>query len=171
MYAIRSYYVCLGVAGTFDPQVLPMGGIVVASEERFADFGLAGKDGIDPRGIRLPQGTVRGTEVFDSLPLDPDAAAATLNLTLAPSWPKLPCLTVSAASGCSSVASARAASGCAMEAMEGFSLAYAAAHQELPFLEIRTISNLVGSRLPGDWNLPGALAALGEAAKTLFGQA
>jgi len=168
---IPSGILCLGVAGTFDPQSLPMGAAATASEERFADFGLAGEDGVDPRGIRLPQGKVRGGEIFDRLPLDPDAAAAALGLTLSPSWPRLPCLTVSAASGCSSVASARAASGCAMEAMEGFSLAYAAAHQGLPFVEIRTVSNLVGSRLPGDWDLPGALAALGEAAKTLFGQA
>ncbi len=162
---------CLGVAGTFDTHLLPLGSAAAVCEERFADFGLAGEDGVDPRGIRFAQGVAGGREIFDSLPLDPGAAAAALGLTLPAAWPSLPCLTVSAASGSACAARARATHGCALEAMEGFALAFAAADAGIPFLEVRTASNRVGARPPEDWNLPAALDALGRAAGALFGQA
>lgn len=161
---------CLGVAGAFAPETLPIGTVAAVTEERFADYGLATENGIDPRGIRLPQGVTRDGEIFDCLPLAPEAAAFALGLSLPGSWPRRTCLTVCAASGDAVVAAERAATGSDMEAMEGFALAYAAAHQDLPFLEVRAISNRVGARPPEDWDLPGALKALGTAAQALFGQ-
>ena len=55
-----------------------------------------------------------------------------------------------------------------IENMEGFALGFAAMGAGLPFLEIRTISNMVGSRQSGDWDLKGALGGLESAARTLF---
>jgi futalosine hydrolase len=52
--------------------------------------------------------------------------------------------------------------------MEGFSLALACLQAGIPFLELRTISNLVGSRKPEHWKLDDALQALGEKARELF---
>ncbi len=52
--------------------------------------------------------------------------------------------------------------------MEGFAAAYAAMQAGLPFLEVRTVSNMVGSRDSEDWDIKGALKALGTAANGLF---
>ena len=40
-----------------------------------------------------------------------------------------------------------------MEGMEGSAAAYLAIHYDIPFLEIRSASNMVGKRDPGAWNL------------------
>lgn len=159
---------CLGVAGSFDTLALPLCATATVGEEIFADYGLAREHGVDPRGIRFPQGGARGLDVFDRLPLDPDGAARALGLALPGDWPRASCLTVVAASGDAAVARSRAAHGCGLEAMEGFALAYAAAVAGLPLLMVRTVSNRVGARPPAHWELPGALAALGAAARTLF---
>ena len=47
-------------------------------------------------------------------------------------------------------------------------LALACAVAEVPFLELRAISNRVGARPPEDWDLPAALTALSQAMTTLF---
>ena len=52
--------------------------------------------------------------------------------------------------------------------MEGFGLAYPVMRQGLPFLEVRTISNVVGSREAEDWNLKGAFKQLKVATDVLF---
>ncbi|SDI91821.1 futalosine hydrolase [Natribacillus halophilus] len=57
------------------------------------------------------------------------------------------------------------------EAMEGFGVATAAAEQNLPVLEIRSISNLTGPRDKENWNIKEALASLepaGAAIKEVF---
>lgn len=46
------------------------------------------------------------------------------------------------------------------EAMEGFGVACAAATANVPFVELRTISNPIGPRDRTAWHIPGALAAL-----------
>ena len=51
-----------------------------------------------------------------------------------------------------------------MESMEGSGAAHLALHYNIPFLEIRSASNMVGKRDPGAWNLAlaferGAMAA------------
>ncbi|EPR44731.1 futalosine nucleosidase [Desulfovibrio sp. X2] len=159
---------CLGVAGAYDPSSLPIKSLAAVSEARFADFGLATETGIDPRGIGFSQGSLDGRAVYDSLPLDPVGAARAMDLRLDPSWPRLPCLTVCAASGTPGTAAARAHLCCAMEDMEGFAAAYAAAAASLPCLGLRAVSNRVGARPPEGWDLDGALAALGEAFAALM---
>lgn len=54
------------------------------------------------------------------------------------------------------------------ENMEGFSLALACLQAGIPFLELRTVSNLVGSRKAEHWKLDDALQALGRFARELF---
>lgn len=159
---------CLGVAGTFDPRVASIGDAAVLNQAVFADYGLFGENGVDPRGIGLPQGFLGGQPVFDRLGLDPDAASERLALSVPDDWPRLCGLTVSAASGTSARATAMARHGAILESMEGFALAYAAAQAGVPFLEVRTVSNLVGSRAAHDWDLDGALDALAAACDRLF---
>jgi futalosine hydrolase len=51
------------------------------------------------------------------------------------------------------------------ETMEGFGVAAAAAQAGAAFIEIRTVSNLVGPRDRGAWRIPEALAALTDAVR------
>ncbi|GGK20109.1 hypothetical protein GCM10010124_10880 [Pilimelia terevasa] len=53
------------------------------------------------------------------------------------------------------------------EAMEGFGAAVAAAAADLPFVELRTVSNDIGPLDRAAWRLPAAFAALGAAAPAL----
>lgn len=48
----------------------------------------------------------------------------------------------------------------AAEAMEGFSVATAAASFQVPFIEVRAISNPIGPRDRSVWDIPAALSAL-----------
>jgi futalosine hydrolase len=158
-----------GVAGSSDLAAAPLGGLVAATAEAFPEYGLRREAGTDPRGIVFPQLAIAGEPVFDRLPLTPKAAATAMGLTLPPDTLFGPGVTVAGVSGDAARASALAGRyGAACESMEGFSLALAAAAAGLPFLELRTVSNRVGARPPEDWDLAGALAALGRAVATLF---
>jgi futalosine hydrolase len=53
------------------------------------------------------------------------------------------------------------------EAMEGFGVACAAAAAGVPFVELRTVSNVIGPRDRSAWRLADAFAALTAAAKSL----
>jgi futalosine hydrolase len=53
------------------------------------------------------------------------------------------------------------------EAMEGFGVACAAATADVPFAELRTVSNLIGPRDRSAWRLADAFAALTAAAESL----
>lgn len=53
------------------------------------------------------------------------------------------------------------------EAMEGYGVACAAAGAGVPFVEVRTVSNLIGPRDRAAWRIPEALAALTAAAAAL----
>ncbi|WP_117214400.1 futalosine hydrolase [Allorhizocola rhizosphaerae] len=53
------------------------------------------------------------------------------------------------------------------EGMEGYGVAVAATQADIPFAELRTISNLVGPRDRSAWQIGGALDALTKAAQLL----
>jgi futalosine hydrolase len=55
------------------------------------------------------------------------------------------------------------------EAMEGYAVGTAAAAFGVPVAEIRAVSNPVGRRDRGSWNIPVALASLRTAAGALVG--
>ncbi|WP_083634779.1 futalosine hydrolase [Desulfovibrio sp. DV] len=163
----------LGIAGSFDLKTLPLGGIVTATAEIFPEYGLRQPDGAasaDARGIAFPQTTIAGHDIYDCLPLVPPAEAAlAMGLTLPAEAVAGPCLTVAGVTASADRAASLARTHAALaESMEGFAVALCAAAAGLPALEVRVISNRVGSRPPADWDLPGAFAALGRTAARLF---
>lgn len=168
--ASLSGVVNLGVAGGFDLAATPLGALVTATAETFPEYGLRAKAGVDTHGLGFPQLTLAGVPVYDTLPLAaPDAAAATMGLRLPKEAVAGPCVTVAGVSGEPDRAAILARKYKAVaESMEGFAMAMAAAAAGIPFLELRAISNRVGARSPEDWDLPGALAALGQATSRLF---
>ncbi|WP_147820014.1 futalosine hydrolase [Salidesulfovibrio onnuriiensis] len=154
-----------GVAGTFAPDAAPMGSAWLADVEVWPEYGLQREDGsIDPRGIGFPLGQSGGEPVFDRVGLDPRAAAAAMDLSGAQGIPEAAFLSVSAVTGTGKRAQKlRKVFDVRLENMEGFAFALGCAQAGAPFLELRTVSNVVGSRSKEDWNLEGALTALGDA--------
>lgn len=162
----------LGVAGSFDLTAFPLASCALIQREIWPDYGLLEDAGVRARGMGLALGQIhvqgQQMDVFDQLELEPAAAARTLGLQPTV-LPQATCLTVSAASGTPTVAQRRGVHGAQLEAMEGFAWAWGAASQGLPCLEVRAVSNRVGSRPPQNWDLPGALSALGRSCAQLLG--
>ncbi|WP_461209692.1 futalosine hydrolase [Desulfocurvus sp. DL9XJH121] len=158
----------LGVAGAFSGR-LALGTTAVVREEIWPEYGLRTQEGVDARGLGFPLAETPGGPVYKRIGLDPGGAARELGLALPGDWPLAASLTVSGVSADAAVARSMARTyDPDMENMEGFALALGCLRAGLPFLEVRTVSNIVGPREAGGWDLPGALAALGRAARALL---
>ncbi|BBD09684.1 futalosine hydrolase [Desulfovibrio ferrophilus] len=159
----------LGVAGSFDLALHPLGSMLIANTETWPEYGLRTEQGIDPKGIGFPLASTPQGPIHDCIPLTPTNAAQAMGLHLPSDWPLGASLTVSAATGTENHArNLQQRYQPAMENMEGFALALGCLHADLPFLEARSISNVVGSRDKDHWDLAGALATLATAISELF---
>ena len=163
----------LGVAGSFNLDHAPLGSVVCADAEIWPEYGLHTDDGIDPEGIKFPvweYNTVEGWQaVWDTIELKPKKAFGTLALNAPKDLLFGSSLTVAGVTGTEErAAMLRDRYDPLMENMEGFSMALASLQSGIPFLEMRTISNLVGSRKPEHWKLDDALKILGCKARELF---
>lgn len=151
--------VCAGIAGAFRGQA-ELRQVVLASRIVHADLGADSPAGF----LALHELGFGETEHV----VDADLVAATA--------PRLdgvmvgPVLTVSTATGTDGRAALLAARYAAVaEAMEGAGVYAAARAADVPMLEVRAVSNVVGRRDLRGWDIPGALAALGGAVVSLFG--
>ena len=108
-------------------------------------------------------------QVWNKVKLIPVNDAETMNLTLPEGCARASSVSVNSVTGSAMRAGwLKMACNADIENMEGFALAFATMQKGLPFLEVRTISNLVGSREAEDWDLKGALNALEDVARQLF---
>ncbi len=154
--------VSAGIGGGFANQA-DIGTIVVASEVIAADLGVQTLDGfssIDELGF----GTNR-------LQVEPDLSSRLVEALRAGGLTVGfgPILTLSTATGTAATTAelAKRIPGASAEAMEGFGVAAAAYSRNVPFLEIRGISNRVGPRDRESWRIGEALAALEAACSHL----
>lgn len=130
---------------------------------------------VNPRGIAFPLWESADEEdappartVWDRVDLAPHADIARMGLNR-PAAACAPSITVAGVSATPQrAADLRRTYGALTENMEGFALALGCLQAGIPFVELRTVSNVVGSRAPEDWKLDEALAALGAAARSLF---
>lgn len=162
--------VCLGVAGGFDLTEAPLGSAWLVEEEIWPEYGLlaTGWASADIGALGFPLGRVGGHRIWDRVAWDAEGNLARMGLAN-PGLARVRSLTVSGVTAdAERAASLRHRHHTALENMEGFALAYGCALSGIPFAEARTVSNAVGSRPPRDWDLPGALAALGHTAKGLL---
>jgi len=158
----------LGVAGTLDADKLGIGQAVLGSSSVFADEGVSTPAGFTPMsGLGFPicagvddPVTSRG----ESLPitatvLDSITTCAHANGIIA---------TVSTGSGTDArTADVRQRTGAIAEAMEGAAIALTCARLDVPFLELRAISNTTGNRDAQTWNLHAALETLETIARAI----
>ena len=166
----------LGLAGSYDIEAAPLGGLVLATEEVYPEYGVRPhpphpEDGQEtlPLPLGFPQAEIAGQKVFDRLPLAPERALGNMGLNWHSGWQQGASVTVAGVSGTPERARRLAAlCGGTTENMEGFPLALGAAMAGIPFVELRAVSNAAGLRPPRGWDMPAALAALGRGTRDLL---
>ena len=145
-----------GIAGAFDPE-MPLGKVVHVSSERFADLGVEEADG-------------RFTDLFALQLLDPDAPPFSNGILKNPHTapvsflPAASGMTVNRVHGYApSIEAARMQyPDVQVESMEGAAFFYACLLADIPFFEIRSISNRVEPRNRAGWDLPLAIGNLNQ---------
>ena len=155
-----------GIAGTYDPDRAPVGGVVLGTEARCLGIGAgSGERFVAAEQMGWPQGVPRRglPAVYDHLALH------TPRTTGAP----FVCgglLSVTAASGTPAEARARAARhpGMLAEEMEAFAVGLAARLCGVPLTVVRGISNVAGEREFSTWRVREALAGVRETLLTLL---
>jgi futalosine hydrolase len=158
----------LGIAGSFDLNRFPLGRQVIIKEEIWPEFGLRTEQGLEVKGLGYAHGKVAGRLIWDRIQLDPDDGAEKMGLTLPEGLARGSSLSVSGATGWIAEAERLCRTYSAdVENMEGFALAWGCLQEGLPFVEVRSVSNKVGSRSNEDWDFAGAFAALGQAFRRL----
>ncbi|MDF1801061.1 MAG: futalosine hydrolase [Planctomycetota bacterium] len=155
--------VLVGIAGSFDPEVLELGSATGFEDVSIDGLGAGrGAGYLDPAALGLPQWQADDAEpVFERLPLEP----------VPPGMPAAPMLlTVATASGDAGHAAERAARhpGAAAEDMEGFAVALACYLTGTPLTILRGISNRVGERDKSTWRIADALSAVDRLAVSLL---
>jgi futalosine hydrolase len=158
--------VCTGIAGGFAPAA-PVGSVVVADAIVAADLG-AESPAPAASSTESPASPVGFIPIADlgfgtSQHLPPAGLSRAAADVLGAGYGTI--LTLSTATGTAGRAAELAARHpfVLAEAMEGFGVAEAAAAHQLPVLEIRAISNLVGPRDYASWRIGDALSALTSA--------
>lgn len=157
-----------GVAGAYaSATALDPGNIAVASAEIYGDEGVIAPEGwLSTEAIGIPLLSAGGADHFNAIPLDPDrVAAASGALTDAGLDHTVgPFVTVSACSGTAERGSVLARRFDAVaETMEGAAYAHVAALYQVPFVEVRGISNRVEDRDLSRWKLAEAAEAAARA--------
>lgn len=169
----------LGVCGSFSLEKLPLRTPCLTRWSVWPEFGRRGAGNWnkgDPerepnaRALGLPLAVTKGGQIWDRVNHRPLDAAQAMDLNVPEPWPWVTSLSVSAVGGVDRAQRSAQRFNGQTENMEGFAWAYGCALAGLPFLELRTVSNLAGAP-PEDrnsWDLVGALEALGAAVKKLF---
>jgi futalosine hydrolase len=154
-----------GIAGAYAPSGLNIGMVACATEEIYGDVGVLTPDGWHPAdliGIPLVSGD---PPRFNRFPLDPVCVRNAAQLCGAETGPFL---TLSQCTGVQSLADELYERfGAVCENMEGAAAAHVCALYDVPFLEIRGISNMVENRDRSRWNIPQAVSAVQKAVLTL----
>ncbi|MGX9364654.1 futalosine hydrolase [Desulfoplanes sp. PS50] len=159
----------LGIGGSFDLQEVDLGGWAVASQEIWPEIGIKSKECVHVQALGFPQGQAGNDAIWDRVTIDSDHNATAMGISIPKSMVRVPFITVA---GVTSTEERRlflqTIYQCGIENMEGFSLALACATHELPFLEIRTVSNQVGPRDKATWRIDKAFDRLGKVIPALF---
>ena len=152
-----------GVAGAYVPADVPVGSVLLADTEIYADLGVLTPQGwrpIEEIGIPLLEASLSHPARFNYFPLDArlveraEAAAG----GLVERTGKF--LTVSQVTGVRAIGDVLFKRfGALCESMEGAAAAHVCAMHGVPFLEVRGISNLVEDRDRGKWRLAEAAGA------------
>ncbi len=154
----------IGIAGSFDIVKLPIGSITIAKKEIWPEYGLKKKGYIDHKGLNLGLIKLKDKKViYNEIDIPVEQNLNKIGLSFRDNFYRTTNLTVAGVTGTMDEAQKLKKRYMAdVENMEGFSLAYTCLIHDIPFIEIRTISNLVGSRDLVHWDIKKALSKLKE---------
>jgi len=147
-----------GIAGAFI-EPLPMGKVFQVEKDTFGDFGARDKEKfldifslelLDPNAFPFENGWIHNPYKYPNLPI---ATGITVN-------------TVSGDS--SGIKMLKEKYQPDLESMEGAAIAFIAREKNIPYLQIRAVSNLVEPRNREAWNIPVALNQLNQSLISLF---
>ena len=161
-----------GVAGAYVPCGIEVGSVLMATEEMYGDVGVITPGGwlpADAIGIPLVEGSSSRPPLFNQFPCDPAlvARAAALAGPLVARTGRF--LTLAQCTGVRALGDAlhhRFNALC--ESMEGAAAAQICAIHDIPFLEVRGVSNLVEDRDRDAWRIREAADAAGVVVRRLL---
>ncbi len=170
----------VGVAGAFAGSGAVVGDLVVASSEAYADLGVAAPEGWLPASV-FPGPIVAAASASGGVvELHPGIVAAAAHVLSsspcdgpAPHVIVGPFLTSSRVTGTRELADRleRRWAGAVAESMEGAAAAHVCALYEVPFVEVRGVSNLIVDRDRDSWELEAAADVAGRAGLLLCARA
>ena len=158
--ALPDAVVNFGVAGCFPGFGLDVGDVCLVVEETLADEGLVTDAGFED---------LRVLGLADAVQWSADAALVSDVAEAVPGIAQVRGTTVSTISGTDALARAYASRGTpAVESMEGAAVARVCQAFGVPWVQLRSISNRVGARERGGWDLRLAKARLHDAVRTVL---
>lgn len=152
-----------GIAGAYVPANVPVGSVLLADTEIYGDAGVLTPDGWRPLeeiGIPLVEATSTRTARFNYFPLDGTLVARAVSAAggLVSRTGKF--LTLAQVTGVRAAGDALYERfGALCESMEGAAAAQVCALHDVPFLEVRGVSNLVENRDRSTWRIADAADA------------
>lgn len=167
-HAVRGV-VSFGIAGAYAGSGVSIAEVVVASEVAYGDEGVETPTGwMTPEAMEIPLAVRGGTRFFDCFVPDAErvenARSALRAAGIAARAGGI--ATVSTCSGTTALGARLAKrTGALCEAMEGAAVAHICTLYDVPFLEVRAISNDVEDRDMGRWRIAEAAAAVQAAVR------
>lgn len=141
----------VGLAGSYD-YTFPLGSLVEVTADKYGDLGVEEKDGTF---LSIPQIGLTISSQFKNEQL-------TWNAFFSDELQSVSSMTVNLVAGTKETISKRAKQNVTLETMEGVSAALAAKEFEIPFTQVRAISNYVEPRNKANWNISLALEQINQ---------
>jgi futalosine hydrolase len=157
-----SMVLSVGIGGAYPNSGLQPGVAAVSSQIVYAGLGaMDGETFLDLEQLGFSLLERNGAKTFNALPVSGLARAFAEAAEIA----RGPFLTLETVTGSSETASRleRQVPGALVEGMEGAGVAHVAFKHNIPCLEVRGISNMVGPRDRSKWKIPEAMQALARA--------
>jgi futalosine hydrolase len=161
-----------GIGGAYPGSGLEIGGIALATEAVYGDEGVQTPGGwMSTVGIGIPLWQTAESRIFNTFALDAARVERARTALAAAGYDVRtgPFVTVSCCSGTAALGATMAGRihGALCEGMEGAALAHVAAIYEVPFLELRAVSNRVEDRDLTRWRIRDAAEAAQDAVRVL----
>ena len=150
-----------GIAGAFDTNLYPIGTVVEVERDRFADLGVEFADGhfedVFEMGLENPNKFYQDGWLIN--PRCGDQLQQVSSLTLNKVTGQLDAANV-----------LKQKYNADLETMEGASVAFTCLQLNIPFQQIRAVSNKIEDRNKENWNIPLAIKALNNHLKAIIFQ-